>query len=339
MNALGKRTALLMSLLALTPGVAAAQYGHSPYGLSGLARTGPTISAAGTATIQPPAGAVRVHVELIGKGRSLEDALAALKDLQDAARAQLEALGAEMDSVSFSDPTLSNIESAQRKQFEMMIQQRMISQGKAVPKGLRVPKSFAVSSTLSAEWPLTAEAPGEVLVEVEALKEKVKAADLSGSKQAKALSPEEEELAEEMAEAMANSGEEPLPVGQPVFAFVARITDEERDRALAEAFARAKNRAERLAAAAGATLGPLVGLGGGGSGISDMSDAEMYMYRGGFGSYGYEQQQYLERLMSSGRGDGEEKSNETMAGDPAGLRLNFSVSAAFALEEVKPSPD
>ena len=62
-----------------------------------------------------------------------------------------------------------------------------------------------------------------------------------------------------------------------------------------------------------------------------MSDSGMY--GGGFDRYGYEQQQYIQQLMSrtGGDGDPDEKSNEATAGDPANLSFNFTVSAMFRL--------
>jgi hypothetical protein len=77
------------------------------------------------------------------------------------------------------------------------------------------------------------------------------------------LSPEEQELAEEMAEMMSDhgygSGSEAKP-GEPQFVFVARISEEDRRQAMTEAFAKAQASAARVAAAAGKELGELAHL-------------------------------------------------------------------------------
>jgi len=326
------RHALVFSLAVLLPAAASAQYDYARAAMmaaeQGTARE--TVSAVGTATLKRRPAALRVHVEVIAKGRSLKEALTKLKDLREAARVQLDALGAVKQSVSFGEPSLSNVESAQRKQFEMMVRQRMTSRGKQVPKGLQVPKSFAVSSRLAADWPLEGGSAEELLLEAETLKEKIKAADLAGTKQAKELSPEEQELAEEMAEMMAQHGEEPVPVGEPLFTFVARITEAERDQATADAFAKAKAQAERLAGAAGVKLGPLVALSGTGGGSSAMMDPDMY---GMFGGYNYRRQQYLQQLIASGGAEDDDSKNEAVGTEPGGLKFTFMVNAMFAMGE------
>jgi hypothetical protein len=209
-----------------------------------------------------------------------------------------------------------------------MIMQRMSARGRNVPKGLQVPKTVTVASTLTAEWPLEADSPEELLLEVEALKEKVVAADLAGAKQAEKLSPEEQELAEEMAEIMQNRGEEPVPVGQPLFAFVARISAEDRDKALAEAFTKAKSQASSLARAAGVKLGPLVGLSGHDRGTTG------YFEDGMFPGASYAAREYYQNLFGQQlMRDGSDKPNEAVGANPDKLSFTFAVTATFALEE------
>jgi len=326
------RGALVFSLAVLLPEAASAQYDYARAAMmaAGQGAARETVSAVGTATLERRPVALRVHVEVIAKGRTLKEALTNLADLREAARVQLDALGAVEESVSFGEPSLSNVEAAQRKQFEMMVRQRMTARGKQVPKGLQVPKSFAVSSRLTADVPLQGQSTEALLLEAQALREKIKAADLAGTKQAGELSPEEQELAEEMAQMMMQHGEEPVPVGEPLFMYVARITEAERDRAMADAFAKAKARAERLAGAAGVKLGPLVALGGSGGGSSAMTNPDVYgMYGGG----DYRRQQYLRQLMRSGGAADDDSTNETFGAEPGGLKFNFMVTAMFALGE------
>jgi len=178
--------------------------------------------------------------------------------------------------------------------------------------------------------PLESQSAEELLLEAQALREKIKAADLAGTKQAEELSPEEQELAEEMAEMMMQHGEEPVPVGEPLFMYVARITEADRDRAMADAFAKAKAHAERLAGAAGVKLGPLVALSGAGGGSSTMTDPDMY---GMFGGHDYRRQQYFRQLVQSGGAADDESNNEAVGIEPGGLKFTFMVNAMFALGE------
>lgn len=287
-----------------------------------------TISGSGSATLKRPPGALRMYVEVFARGNTLEAALAKLKDRREAARMQLETLKADPQSIEFGSPSLSNPRSEQRSRFEAMVMQRMRSTGRKVPKGLQVPKSFTVSARLTAEWPLEADGPEACLLAAHAIEEKVKAADLAGAEDAKReLSPEEEELAEEMTDMMTYSGEQEIEPGTPHFIYVARVTDQDRDQAMAEAFQKAKANAARLARAAGARLGPLVGLSGHGGGREGAYDYS--------GPYGYQHLEHLQRLM--GRegpyGRGEEEQDEAYGSDPGSLVFVFSVEAVFGLEK------
>lgn len=319
---------VILTTVWLWPVVAGAQFGGLERAASSQMPGQPTISSTGMATLKRPPTAMRMHVELLAKGKTLEEALDKLKDLREVASVQLGTLKADPNSIEFGSPSLSAAQSAQKSQFEAMVRQRMSSRGKGLPAGLQAPKSVTVSMTLSAEWPLEADDPPGLLLAAQALQEEVKAADLAGSKDAEKLSPEEEELAEEMAAMMRNSGQEEAPLGQPQFLYVARISEQERDKVLAEAFGKAKSQAARLAQAAGAQLGPLVGLGGGGGGQTSFDASDFGM------SSNYASQRYLRRLMGqqaiSGMG---EMQNEAMGGNPGSLTFAFYITASFGLKQ------
>lgn len=312
---------MAVALLGLMAGAARAQY---PWGsMQGQTPPG-AIAATGTATIKRPPAALRLYLELPGKGKTLEEALKNLKDRREAAGVQLDALKVDKDSIKLGNPTLSNVENAQRKQFEMMIARRMSSRGGKLPKGLKLPESFTVSATLTAEWPLTAKTPEEVLLAAHALQEKIKAADLAGAKEVQKLSPEEQEVMEEMAQAMRDQGEEQAQPGRPHFVFVARITPPEREKAMAEAFAKAKTQAVELAKAAGTELGPLLGIAGQGGGSISMPDDEMYGPR--YRSY----PSFARRMYQGGENSGE-TADEAAGAEPDGLTFTFNVLATFRL--------
>ena len=271
-------------------------------------------------------------VELVGKGKSLEEALAKLKDRREAARTQLETLKAAKEAITFSAPSLSNLASSQRQQFEQLVRQQLASRGRAVPKGLTAPPSVAVGCTLTAEWPLKADQPEEWLLAVQSIQEKVEAADLSGSKEVQKLSPEEEEIAEEMATMMRDSGGDPTQLGKPVFFYVASLPDADRAKALADAFSKAKAQAAELAQAAGMRLGPLVGLSGQGSGQRDFSEEMSMPDYGGRSNY---VQQMMARQAMRADPTGQ---YEALATTPDALSFHFLVQAAFRLEGPGGSP-
>ena len=285
------------------------------------------VQGVGNVTLKRPAAVLRMHLQLNGKGKTLEESFEKLETRCGEVTAKLQKLNADTDSIEWGKPGLSAVESAYQKQFEALVRQRLGS-GKAIPKGLKVPKTVTTTVMLKVEWPLTVESHEKLLVTTHALQEQIRAADLAGLKQPAKLSPEEQELAEEMAAVMNNHGEERPQVGKPHFVYVARITDQQRDEAMAEAFQKSRAAAERLARAAGAKLGPLVSLSGSGSG-SNSGDGDEY-----YGGRNYAQRQYWRQMMAmQSSGDSDTLENETVAVDPAKLRFQFFVRAAFGIEK------
>jgi uncharacterized protein YggE len=311
-------------IIALAPATGWAQYGAF---LEGQPSQKGAITGTGTAVENCRPTALRMHVELLAKGKTPEEAMAKLKDLSDAARLQVEALGAAKGSIELSSPRLSESQSQQKKQFEMMVRQRLSARGRKMPKGLQTPQSTTVSLTLTAEWPLESQSDEKLILATEGIKNKIMAAKLGGAEEAESLSPEEEEMAEETALMMANSGEEQIKPGEPQFLYVARFSDEQRNRAMTEAFNKAKNNAAELAQAAGVKLGPLVALSGGGGGNVDFNSAS-------YGTYRYAQQEYLQRLLGGQGPFGlDATTNEAMSMDPSSLKLNCRVAALFSIQQ------
>lgn len=218
------------------------------------------VSGEGLVTLERPAARMRMTVELLEKGPTVKEALAKLKERQDAAAQKLNALGAEKDSIHLTKPALQAEDDSQRQQIEAMIEER-IARGASVPKGLQVAKSVTVRSTLTAEWPLAAD-EAELLTQTKELEDKINAADLAGLKEVKKLTPEEEELEAELAASRSESyyGEPAATPGQPSFVYLARITEAELDAALKDAFEKAKTKADRLARASGSELGELLAM-------------------------------------------------------------------------------
>ena len=313
-------------VVALHPLAAVAQY----YG----GEVKDAIAGVGAVTLKKTPVAVRVIVELNGTGKNLEEALKNLKEVQAAATTKLEGLGAEKGSVRFGNPSTANAQNAQRAQMETMIRQRMTMKGPTskLPKGLQAPPSVSVGTTVMAQWPLKGDTAEEVMLAVNALTEKVKAAKVAGQADKK-LTAAEEEVAEEMAEMMRDRGEETVQPGEPHFVYLARITPAEREKAMAEAFQKAKAQAVELAKAAGIELGELRGVVGAG-----VSRTNFYNEYGG--GFGYERRQHMQRLMMEAMGqseDGESSANEneTAGVEPGALSFQFGIQASFAIKPAK----
>ena len=114
-----------------------------------------------------------------------------------------------------------------------------------------------------------------------------------------------------------NSGE--VKPGEPVFAYVSRITEEERDQALAEAFEKAKKQAEILAKAAGLTLGQV-------QSVASYGGAGYQSYR-----YDYNRMQQIEAAFGGGDDDSPLQQTETLGLSPTSVRHVLSITASFAV--------
>lgn len=205
----------------------------------------------GVVVINRPPERMRVQILLRAKGSTLKEALASLKTRGDAARKQLIAQGADRDSIELNGPRVSNPQSANQRSM------------RGPPRaGQRVSRRNTIepvvaTATLTADLVLEGKTLDDRLLAARSLQDKIRAADHGGAKDAGKLSPEEQEVDEEQ-QPETNNGES--AAGEPIFWFVSRISDADRDRALAEAFQKAKGQALRLAKAAGTELGGLKSL-------------------------------------------------------------------------------
>jgi uncharacterized protein YggE len=315
-------SAVLVVFVAMTAPVLA-QY---PYGGTGAG----VVSGNGVVVISRQPETMRVRIAIQGKGATLKEALASVKTRSEAAKKQVGTMGADKDSVKVETPKIS----AQQTDSQQMQMQRMMTQqarqGKKGKKEAAKPaEPVLVSVQFTAEWKLDAKTPEDLLIAVHALQGKIKNADLAGMKDAEKLSPEQEEMLEEMESqpfSRYGGNEGPKP-GEPVFLFVSRIADTDRDKAIAEAFQKAKTQAGKLAKAAGAELGSLRSL--------NARSASMNPNSGG---YGYNNAAYRMMGMQGGEDDedGENPSTlEALAVEPGPVKYNVIVNAAFDLDHGK----
>jgi uncharacterized protein YggE len=222
--------------------------------LPALARSEGAITGESFAEVKRAPEVLRIHVELLAKDKTLKEALAKLKVRRAAAEKQLYGWGVTADSVYFGDPALSSDKTDRQQQMERMVSERMRRKGgkKTTPE---VPPTI-VGMTITGDIPLKSKTTEDLLLEFQDLKEKIQTADLSGIKELQKLSPQEEELAEEMSGRDMYDGGEPRR-GEPTLLLIARVPEEERTKALAEAYRKARVEATQLARAAGVELGAL----------------------------------------------------------------------------------
>jgi uncharacterized protein YggE len=318
----GKVCLAALAVFALSSAGAKAQFG--PFNVSVPQGPGaPGIVAHGTTTLQRKPTQLRLYMELMAKGKTLPEALARLKERREAATAQLETLKAEKKSIVFGTPSLPNTQSSHKRQIEAMVMAQMRSRGKKVPKGLQVPHTVTVAQTLTVQWPLEDDSLEQMLLLAQNIQDKIKAADLAGSKESETPSAEEEEFAEE-ANQMASQFGEQQQSGEAHFLFVATLPEKDRAEALAQAFKKAVQHADETAKAAGLPRGRMVGVSSTCSGQSDF---------GQHGYIGYDPTgsgNLLQRMIAQQASDNPEgKQEEAISTEPGMLRFTCNATVVF----------
>ncbi len=268
-----------------------------------------SVAGAGVAVIKRQPEFMRMRVELTASGKDLKEALANLKARREAALKVCAAENAVADSIVVGSPRIAP-DVAQRARM-MGYSTPSIRSGRNKKPEPAPPVN--VSASLTAEWPLQGSDAEELLLASQSLQSKLKV-ELAKSAPKIELSPEQEEMQEE---AMQNMGNPNVPKpGDPVFYFVAKISDADYVKAAAKAFAMAKTHAQRLASAAGGSLGELRNVEG-----NDRQAMMMMNYqRDPFGG--------MQEVDSS---EQENNPDEAAGTNATEVRLNITVAATFAL--------
>ncbi|MDP6355120.1 MAG: SIMPL domain-containing protein [Planctomycetota bacterium] len=223
------------------------------------------VSATGDATIKKGPEVLRLSVDLLAQGPDLKSAFVAMKDRNDAARAQLVAFGANKESIRVKTPEVIGADpNARRRQMERMVMSRLQNRRKQKANAPDAKKETKLKAALTAEWKLPGSSDEEQLMFLESLKKKIGEADVSGKEESKKKSPEEEEAEEEglMDDYRMDYGASAKQPGEPVYVFVSTASEAEVSKALADAFKNAKSAAATMAAAAGRELGDISNLSG-----------------------------------------------------------------------------
>ena len=159
-----------------------------------------------------------------------------------------------MKSIDIGQPSRSAEASQQEQQMRAMILERCAARrGSAAPT---LPTVVTVTAPLTVDWPLSAGDAAARLIAAGELQDKITAADLGGAKDKQSLSAEQQEVSDELAQMATQYREQQGPWRATVHV-CCRFSDQQMDRAIAEAFAKAKREAALVAKAAGAGLGSI----------------------------------------------------------------------------------
>lgn len=309
---------LILIVLGLNGHLASAAESNVPGSNTG------TVSGSGIETIKRAPDTLRMQVQFVVHGKDAKDALTKLKARRVAVKKALEGLGVGKDMILSSEPHVAAQDDARRQQLQMMVQQRLRQQGKAAPKKEET-KPVSLSIDFEAEWPLKGADSEELFLTAHELREKIEA-EMTTLRGTEAISPEEEEVAEEL-QGIGYNDNGPKP-GEPTFTYVAQISQADVERLLAVAFQKARKQAAALSKAAGASLGPLAELSSNNSfGTDDGS------YTGSYGRAVYYGQTPAHQSSLKSSSDDADAPVEAYGNDPSEVSATVTVNASFFLKE------
>jgi hypothetical protein len=256
------------------------------------------------------------------KGKTIDEALTAMKAEQQSALDKLQKIGFAPERITFEDFGVDQAQDNNRRQMEMMVAQR-IRQSNPRPAAAAA-ESVTLKCMVFAESPLTGKTVEDILKESYTLKQKVKAANIITKK---TMTPEEEELEEEMA-GMVFTGEQNFD-SEPRLLYAVKLLKEESQKAYAEAFVQAQQQGDFLVAAVGAARGRLLQL----SGSVNSSQ------RNNLRRYSSQQDYYLMNLVNDPQSMfdpvmGQMTGTNSMTGlsiSPDPIEFVFRVQAAFGI--------
>ena len=273
-----------------------------------------SVGGAGVAVIKRQPELIRMQLDVMATGKDLKDALATLKARREAATTVCTKLGAVAETLAVGPPRIApDLAQRQRMMNDYISPPRRTSKAKKPEAAPPV----NVSAWLTAEWPLKGNSPEELLLASQSLRDTIKSELAKAMPKAADLSPEQEEMQEEAAPDMGGNGNGPKP-GDPVFVFVAKVSDADYVKAAAKAFAMAKAHAQRLADAAGTPLGELRNVEGNDRQSMSMMNFPRQYYNNGM-------------LQEEDSPEPETNPDEATGTNPAEVRLTVAIAATFAL--------
>jgi len=276
------------------------------------------ISVDGYAESSKQADVMRMSVTIEAQGSDLSSAMESLLEKKKKTTIKIEKLEPVEGSIKFDD-----VETGGGGDTSQMMQQmkRRFGNDPRMAKMMKVKPPVKLNLTLTADWKLETAESSELMLACDTLKQKISETDFAGQSEDK-LSPEQSELAEEMAEMMNEygGGDSSTPAGTPTFYYVRVVSAELQAELLGKAFDDAKEKATRLATATKSKLGKLKQLSSDESGSGSSGRYDEY--------YGYRQAP----AMPAGEKH-EDGSLESVSQSPDKASYSVSVSATFGIED------
>jgi len=223
----------------------------------GSVRAEGTISTYGVASVERKPERMRMQFTISVYGRGAREALVALRAKQELLRGELTKIGASADSIRFEQATFVVMDQQRRRELEQYGELRRTSRiPQPRPTTRPVAPTVVAAARVVCDWPLKGETTDDIFVEAAEYQNAATKLKLSSPSIRPGMTDEEREAAEErgsgVEEQMAG-----LFVSPPDYAYVARIPENERLKATAQACEKARQDAERLAKAMNTQIGSL----------------------------------------------------------------------------------
>lgn len=274
------------------------------------------VTGTGRAVITRQPEILRLQMVVTADGKDITDATQKLKDAKASMTKKLTDLGAAEKSIQFG-PTQVGAGEDPRQQY----MQRMVMRNRPGAKAPEKPKTVTVSASLKAEWPLKAAGADDLVVMGYTLQEKISASGLA-KKDAKQLTPEEQEALEE-AQAMAAANGGSATPGEPTFRYVSKVSEAEEAKAMADAFSQAKSDAARIAKATGSELGTLIHV---------ASSTDTPGVSGDDDPMAFQRMMVMRQMAGESGAPGSTPPNEAISAQAGPLELRITVTASFSIK-------
>lgn len=274
------------------------------------------VTGTGRSVISRQPEILRLQMVVTAEGKDITAATQKLKDVKASLSKKLSELGAAEKSIQFG-PTQVGAGEDPRQQY----MQRMVMRNRPGAKAPEKPKTVSVSATLKAEWPLKAAGADELVVMGYTLQEKISASGLA-KKEAKQLTPEEQEALEE-AQAMAAANGGGATPGEPTFRYVSKVSEAEEAKAMADAFSQAKSDAAKIAKATGSELGSLIHV----ASSTDTPNAS-----GDDDAMAFQRMMVMRQMTGESGAPGSTPTDEATSAQPGPVELRVTITASFSIK-------
>lgn len=220
---------------------------------------GPTVTVVGTArqTVEP--NMVRVRCRVLATGNTARSAITKLERSREALGKRIAGMSGPKPVVAFADPIELG---AKEGTTAMQIRIMNAAMGGNPQDDEDEKKLVRMAFTATLEWPLSGKTPVERHGEADEIRQQLRDIQILDAGKSKKDDADDDDEAEESSGARgADEGESTIKIEDgPTFFFVRRLTDAEVAAATKAAFDDARAKSERLARAAGMTLGAVVSI-------------------------------------------------------------------------------